>query len=74
VTIQLNLKDGIYKKLDNIAKTSGKSLQTLASDILQKYSADVERIKNDPMYKMEGYESDAPSDLAANHDHYLYGD
>ena len=74
MTIQLNLKDGIYKKLDNIAKTSGKSLQTLASDILQKYSADVERIKNDPMYKMEGYESDAPSDLAANHDHYLYGD
>jgi len=73
MTINLTLNNKDFKKLENIAKNTGKSIQELASNVLHQYSVDIERIKNDPLYQMEGYDSNAPTDLAANHDYYLYG-
>ena len=29
--------------------------------------------QNDPFFNIKGFDSDAPSDLASNHDLYLYG-
>jgi hypothetical protein len=31
-------------------------------------------VTQDPIFQMEGYESDAPTDLSANLDQYLYGE
>ena len=73
MTINLTVNDKEYKKIENAASLSGKPVQNFLSDIISKYSAEIENIKQDPMYLMEGYDSDAPDDLASNHDFYLYG-
>ncbi|HPZ07187.1 MAG TPA: hypothetical protein PL110_03680 [Candidatus Eremiobacteraeota bacterium] len=30
-------------------------------------------VTRDPIYNMEGFDSDAPADLSINHDKYIYG-
>ncbi|MCK5118751.1 MAG: hypothetical protein KAI38_01900 [Candidatus Latescibacteria bacterium] len=72
LTIQLMETD--YQRLTRVAKRAGKSVQTFVYErIIQlpeiKSSFDVTQ---DPVFQMEGYESDAPSDLSAHLDKYLY--
>ena len=74
LTIQLMETD--YQRLEKVARRTGKSVQALIYNwILQ--LPEVEEpfdITQDPVFQMEGYESDAPADLSVNLDRYLYGE
>ncbi len=35
---------------------------------------DADDVTDDPVFTMEGYESDAPKDLSLNLDKYIYGE
>ena len=74
VTIQL--KDNDYQHLIKVANYVGKSIQELFQEwISQLPEVDEDYdVTGDPVFQMEGYESDAPSDLSINIDNYLYGE
>jgi len=74
VTIQL--KDNDYQHLIKVANYVGKSIQELLQEwISQLPEVDEDYdVTGDPVFQMEGYESDAPSDLSINIDNYLYGE
>ncbi len=75
-----------YKKLikpsikeENLEKTPDKLIEKTGSCSTGGKSAeDVKEeefdITQDPIYQMEGYDSDAPADLSVNLDKYLYGE
>jgi hypothetical protein len=46
--------------------TGGKSVEDVKEEEVD--------ITQDPIYQMEGYDSDAPADLSVNLDKYLYGE
>jgi hypothetical protein len=74
LTIQLAETD--YQRLELAAKRAGKAVQTFINEWIAKLpemeeSFDVTR---DPVFLMEGYESEAPVDLSVNFDKYLYGE
>jgi hypothetical protein len=72
--INLTLRDREYKKLEKISRTSGKSIDKVIVELIDKApnKSKKDRIKDDPMYKMEGYDVDVPADFSLNHDRYLY--
>jgi hypothetical protein len=75
-SLKIKLKETDYQLLQKAAKRAGKSVQGLASEwILQLAKPDGDfDVTQDPIYKMEGYDSDAPEDLSKNLDKYLYGE
>lgn len=65
-----------YQRLEKAAKRAGKSVQLLVHEWIT-HLPEVEEpfdVTSDPVYLMEGYESDAPADLSVNLDQYLYGE
>ncbi len=71
--ITLTTRDS--QRLEQAALRNGKSAQTLVQEWIARLldsNADFD-IEQDPIFQMQGYDSQAPSDLAANLDHYLYG-
>jgi len=74
LTIQLNDVD--YKRLEKTASQFGKSVQAMVQEWLTQLPNCQESfdVTQDPVFQAEGYDSDAPSDLAANVDQYLYGE
>lgn len=65
-----------YQRLKKAAKNAGKSVQTFIYEWLLQLpelnsSFDVTQ---DPIFQMEGYDSDAPPDLSVNIDKYIYGE
>jgi hypothetical protein len=74
LTIQLTDHD--YERLQKMAEESGRTVQ----DVIQDWIAQMPHaqplsgidITQDPIYQFEGYDSDAPTDLAENLDKYLY--
>jgi len=74
VTIQLMETD--YQRLEKAAERAGKSVQALIYEWIAQLP-EVEEffdITQDPVFQMEGYESDAPADLSVKLDKYLYGE
>ena len=72
----LTINDKEYKILEDLAKTRGKPLQDILSEIIKTYSSRSSKKsirQNDPFFNIKGFDGDAPADLAANHDFYLYG-
>lgn len=72
-TIELPETD--YQRLMNAAEKLGKSVQVLIHEWITQLP-DVDEtfdVTQDPVFQMEGYDSDAPVDLAVNLDSYLYG-
>ena len=72
-TIELPETD--YQRLMNAAEKLGKSVQVLIHEWITQLP-DVDEtfdVTQDPVFQMEGYDSDAPADLATNLDSYLYG-
>jgi predicted DNA-binding protein len=69
-TLTIKLSETDYQRLQNAAKRAGKSVQALISEwILQLTEADSDfDVTQDPIYQMEGYDSDAPEDLSKNLD------
>jgi hypothetical protein len=74
VTIELMETD--YQQLVNAAEKLGKSVQTLVHEWITQLpdAGEPFDITQDPVFQMEGYDSDAPADLSTNLDTYLYGD
>ncbi len=72
----IKLEDSEYEKLTNTASAFGKTVQHFIHEWisnLPEIDEDFD-IKSDPVYQMEGYESEAPSDLSKNIDKYIYED
>lgn len=75
-TLSIQLVDTDYKRLKQAAKKSGKSIQALIYEWIAKLPEIEESydVTQDPVFQMEGYDSDAPSDLSVNLDKYIYGE
>ena len=74
-TLTIQLMEADYQRLEQAAKGAGKSLQAVIYDWIAQLPEVEESfdITQDPIFQMEGYESDAPADLSVNLDTYLYG-
>ena len=74
LTVELPETD--YQRLLNAAQKIGKSVQTLLHEWINQLPELEESfdVTQDPVFQMEGYDSDAPSDLSIHFDTYLYGD
>lgn len=74
LTIQLTEAD--YQRLKAVATQAGKTVQALIYEwITQLPEADEAfDITQDSVFQIEGYDSDAPADLSATLDTYLYGE
>jgi len=74
LTIQLIESD--YQRLLNAADRVGKSVQAIICEWIERLPEIDESydVTQDPVLQMEGFESDAPSDLSVNLDKYIYGD
>ena len=75
-TFTLSLVEADYQRLEKAAKRVGKPVQALICEWIAQLP-DVDElfdVTQDPVFQMEGYESQAPTDLSVNLDKYLYGE
>jgi hypothetical protein len=74
--LTISLVESDYIRLEHIAKIEGKSIQGLVQNWVDKMLDITEPfdVTQDPIFLMEGYESDSPSDLSINADKYIYGE
>ena len=72
LTVQLTDED--YERIEKAAKREGKSVQALVYEWIVRLSKLEESfdITQDSVFKMEGYDSDAPKDLSVKVDSYIY--
>lgn len=63
------------QRLEHVAKVNGKTVQALIHEWIKRLldSEATLDLSRDPVFQMEGYDSEAPVDLSANLDRYLYG-
>jgi hypothetical protein len=73
LTIQLTEAD--YQRLEQTAEQAGKSIQSLVVEWIAQLPGSEEAfdVTQDPIFQLEGYDSDAPADLSTTVDRYLYG-
>ncbi|MGA1869374.1 MAG: hypothetical protein ACMUJM_12615 [bacterium] len=74
--LTIKLKENDYQRLKKVAESAGKSIQVFIYEkIIQLTDSKVEAfdITQDPVFTMEGYDSEAPEDLSSDLDKYLYG-
>jgi hypothetical protein len=74
LTVQLTEAD--YQRLEHAAEQAGQSVQAFIADWIARLPEDEEvfDVTQDPIFQLEGYESEAPADLSVTIDQYLYGD
>jgi hypothetical protein len=74
LTIQLMETD--YQRLQKAAERAGKSVQALIYEWITQLPEIEEAfdVTQDPIFQIEGYESEAPPDLSLNLDKYIYGE
>jgi len=72
--LAIQLMELDYQRLEKAAKRAGKSVPALIHEWIVQLPEVEEAfdITQDPVFQMEGYESDAPADLSVNLDKYLY--
>jgi hypothetical protein len=75
-TLTIQLVEADYQRLKKAAEEAGKSIQALIYEWIDQLPALEEDfdITQDPLFNIEGFDSEAPEDLASNLDHYLYGE
>ncbi len=74
--LTIELSDADYQRLEQLAQRIGKAVQTLAQEWIQQLLPELDEtydVTQDSVYQMEGYDSEAPSDLSVHLDQYLYG-
>ncbi len=73
-SLTIELLDADYQRLMQATRQFGTSVAALAHEWILHLPdpSDAFDVTQDPLYKMEGYDSDAPADFAANPDEYLY--
>jgi hypothetical protein len=74
-TVVLELPDDQVQKLEREAQRRGKSISDFVGELLSGISADgdTDDVTQDPIYNIKAHDTEAPSDLSQNADHYLYG-
>jgi len=74
--LTFQLKDSDYQHLLAATNTVGKSIQELFLEwIAQLSEIDTDyNITEDPVFQMEGYDSEAPVDFSINFDKHIYGE
>ena len=74
--LTISLVESDYLRLEHIANIEGKSIQELVKNWVDKMLDITEPfdVTQDPIFLIEGYESDSPSDLSVNVDKYIYGE
>jgi hypothetical protein len=74
--LTIQLMDADYQRLEKAAESAGKSVEALIYEWIVQLPEVGESfdVTQDPIFQMEGYESDAPADLSVNLDNYLYGE
>jgi hypothetical protein len=73
--LTIELSDAEYHHLEKSAQRIGKPANVLAQEWIQQRLPELEEtfdVTQDPVYQMEGYDSEAPADLSVNLDKYLY--
>ena len=72
--LTIRLKENDYQRLKNAAKLAGKSVQVFIYEWIARLPDNDESfdITQDPVFKMEGYDSEEPTDLSISLDKYLY--
>ncbi len=73
--ITIQLKDSDYRKMLEAANNFGKSVHDLFLEWitqLPKINEDYD-VTEDPVFQMEGYDSETPPDFSINADNYIYG-
>lgn len=70
----IQLMDSEYHSLEKAAKHAGKSVHVLIHEWIARLPEAEESfdVTQDPIFLMEGCDSDAPADLSRNLDEYLY--
>lgn len=67
------LPDDLKRRAAGFARQQGISLAELIREALEAQLAAKVKFADDPLFAaLEPIDSDAPADLAANHDYYLY--
>ena len=78
VTTNLRLDASLYEQLKRIALERRMSLSALFREMAATVAGRRARIQDDPLWQLGSNAfdagADAPSDIAANHDQYLYGE
>ena len=74
--VNIELMETDYQRLAKAAYQFGKPVQEFLHDRIA-HLPDVDDsvdVTQYPVFRMEGYDADAPSDLSVNIDSYLYGE
>jgi hypothetical protein len=74
-SLTIQLMDSDYNRLIKEAKQVGKSVQEFIYSWIKQLPEIEETfdVTQDPIYTMEGFESEAQTDLSINPDKYIYG-
>jgi hypothetical protein len=74
--LTIHLMEPDYFRLEQMAEHEGKSVNALIQDWIEKLLdiAEPFDVTQDPIFQMDGYDSNAPVDLSMNVDKYLYGE
>ena len=72
---QLYLDEETERALKRLAARTGRSEASHVREALRSYVEGAERSVEDPLLRLIGLvdDPDGPTDVAVNHDHYLYG-
>jgi hypothetical protein len=73
--LTVHLLEEEYQRLEKAAEEAGTSVQGLVHEWIAQLP-EVEEpfdVTQDPIYQIEGWDSDAPSDFSVSVDKYLYG-
>ena len=74
--LTIELSDAEYQQLEKSAQRIGKAAHTVVQEWIRQHLPALTEtfdVTQDPVYQMEGYDSNAPEDLSVNLDKYLYG-
>lgn len=74
--LTLELPDLYYRRLEKESSRVGKAIERMILEWIAQLPEIEESfdVTKDPVFQMEGYDSDAPPDLSANLDKYIYGE
>ncbi|MBC8181225.1 hypothetical protein H8E88_08875 [candidate division KSB1 bacterium] len=74
--LTVQLMDNDFKRLIKTAKQRGKSVQALIYDWISQLPEVEESydVTDDPIFTIDGFESDAPKNLSIDLDKFIYGD
>lgn len=74
---QVYFPEELYSKIKERAESESKSMAAILREAVERYLQEEEKEKvnweDDTLFKLEGIMRSGLGDLAANHDHYLYG-